>query len=500
MTSPTKPPAKTGDALVDDILRLEESLHRDFKRVGKNDTALETVCAFANTEGGWLVMGLEDPKKATGRDRIYGIEENPEAMDDLRRLIASRMQPPLAPPPEFRDVPCTLRNGFPGHLILLRVSKSERVHSIIDKGTFVRLPKSNKRLWSAEEIASLALRRGATPFDVALVDVPFELLDTPSWRLYATQRHLTRPLADALFHIGLARKDEDGHLKPTRAAVLLFAEEPNGLLQSKCTIRLFHYKGTAAERTPSTNLVRPPRTIGGPLVAQIREAVRVCKEELASGVQVSPLGFEIVQQYPVRVLQEAITNAVLHRAYHVNADIHIRIFADRIEVESPGAFPRDVTVANLRGIGSKPRNGLLVDHVREFPEPPNLDAGEGVKMMFETMQQANLYPPMYRAWPDIGREAVQVVLLNEARPTAWDQVVSCVQERGSVGNAEVRTILGTDDPVRASKLLREWVDAGLLVIANPTSAKQHRRYTLPETGEEPTLFSFPSGKQEVNDS
>lgn len=217
---------------------------------------------------------------------------------------------------------------------------------------------------------------------------------------------------------------------------------------------------------------------------------------MASGVQVSPLGFEVVQRYPVRVLQEAITNAVLHRAYHVNADIHVRIFTDRVEIESPGAFPRDVTVANLREVGSRPRNAMLVDHMREFPEPPNLDAGEGVRMMFETMHRANLYPPLYRAWPDVGHEAVQVVLLNEARPTAWDQVVACVEEHGSIGNAEVRAILGTDDPVRASKLLKEWVDAGLLVVSNPDSAKQHRRYALSERGAEPTLFSFPARKQD----
>lgn len=485
-----------GDDLAEQVLRSEEGLHLDVKRVGRNDAAVETVCAFANTEGGWLVLGVEDPNKGTGRDRLYGVQENAEALDDLRRLLGSRIQPPLDPLPTFTDVPCTLRNGDPGHIVVVRVAKSGRIHSVVDRGVYVRLPKSNRRLWSAEEIADLSLRRGATAFDAALVDVPFELLDTAEWRAYAAARRLTRPLPDALFHSGLARKDEGGSLRPTRAAVLLFAEEPNGLLRSKCTIRLFHYKGTAAERTPSTNLVRPPRTVGGPLVAQIREAVRACKEELASGVQVSPLGFEVVQRYPVRVLQEAITNAVLHRAYHVNADIHVRIFSDRVEVESPGAFPRDVTVSNLRTAGSKPRNAVVVDHVREFPEPPNLDAGEGVRMMFETMHRADLYPPQYRAWPEIDREAVLVVLRNESRPTAWDQVVACVEERGSIGNAEVRTILRTDDPVRASKLLKEWVTAGLLVVVNPTSAKQHRRYALRGQGEQPTLFSFSSGKQD----
>ena len=500
---PPRPPALAGDALVEELLRpgVTEGPQLDFKRVGRNETALETVCAFANTEGGVLVLGVEDPKKAAGRDRVYGVQENPEAVDDLRRLILSRLQPPLSPAPTLQDVPCTLRDGTAGSIVLVHVPKSERIHAVVDKAPFVRLPKSNRRLWSTEEIAALSLRRGATPFDAQVVNVPVELLETAAWRQYATQRRLTRPIAEALLHTGLAQRDERGKIEPTRAAVLLFAEEPNGLLASKCTVRLFHYKGTAPERTPSTNLLRPPRTIGGPLIEQIRGALRACLDELASGVQVSSLGFEVVQRYPVRVLQEAITNAVLHRAYHLNADIHIRLFADRVEVESPGTFPRDVTLANLRRVGSKPRNPLLVDHLREFPDPPNLDAGEGVQMMFDAMHRAELYPPLYRTYPDLDREAVQVVLLNEARPTAWDQVVAYVEEHGSVGNAEVRSILQTDDPVRASRLLKEWVRAGLLVVVNPESAKQHRRYVLHEEGTPPplTLFASSQGKQEPHD-
>lgn len=326
------------------------------------------------------------------------------------------------------------------------------------------------------------------------MDVPLDLLDTGAWHNYAVRRRLTRPQPEALLHTGLARRDEEGRLRPTRAAVLLFAEEPNGLLASKCTIRLFHYKGTARERTPSTNLVRPPRTIGGPLIDQIRGALRACLDELASGVQVSPLGFEVVQRYPVRVLQEAITNAVLHRAYHLSADIHIRLFADRVEVESPGAFPRDVTLANLRQVGSRPRNPLLVDHLREFPEPPNLDAGEGVRMMFDTMERANLYPPLYQAWPELDREAVVVTLLDEARPSTWDEAAAWLEQHGSIGNVEVRTILGTDDKVRASKLLRSWVEHGLIETVDATAARSQRRYRLSGRPVGQLPISFPPRK------
>lgn len=57
-------------------------------------------------------------------------------------------------------------------------------------------------------------------------------------------------------------------------------------------------------------------------------------------------------------------------------------------------LPADVTVANIGRVGSRPRNRALVDHLREFPSPLNLDTGEDVRMMFQTMLQATLYPPL----------------------------------------------------------------------------------------------------------
>lgn len=116
--------------------------------------------------------------------------------------------------------------------------------------------------------------------------------------------------------------------------------------RSKCTIRLFHYRGDSVEHSENTNLLRPPKTIGGPVIRQIRDTLEAVRNELATGVQMGPLG------------------AVIHRDYRLSADIHIRIFANRIEVESPGLLPGPVTTANPGAIGSRPRNRALVDHLR----------------------------------------------------------------------------------------------------------------------------------------
>ena len=65
-----------------------------------NNKTIETICAFANTDGGIVAMGVADPKElkpgAKRETLLFGIEENPESFDDLRRLVMQRFAPPIA--------------------------------------------------------------------------------------------------------------------------------------------------------------------------------------------------------------------------------------------------------------------------------------------------------------------------------------------------------------------------------------------------------------------
>lgn len=481
MSSIDPAPLANNDQRVEVALAKPEDDHFEVKRVvGKLGSALETVIAFANRAGGTLVLGLEDPRKASGKDRVYGVEERPDAITELRTLIATRIRPPLPVETHFHPIPCTLRDGSIGSIVAVVVRPSSLVHSTADGETFVREGASNRRL-GAEEIVALAHRRGGVSAVDAPVEVPVELLQTNLWRDYASQRRLTRPIAEQLPHLGLAKAEPGGGFRPTRAAVLLFAEQPGNLLNEKCAIRVFHYRGDRIERDAQPNLVRTPRTISGPLITLIPGAVQAIIDELASGVQMGPFGFEIVQSYPKRVITEAITNAVLHRDYRLQADIQVRIFSNRIEVESPGVLPHGLTASTLLRAGSRPRNRSLVDHLREFPAPPNLDGGEGVPMMFQTMARGNLYPPIYLTHPELDREAVLVRLSNQAKPSAWDQVDHLLRGKPFITNADVRSILNTDNPIAASRLIRGWVDTGLLVVVDQTASKRDRRYRRPGT-------------------
>lgn len=466
--------------LLDWALPRAETVQLETKRVsGKMvGKALETVCAFANNQGGWLILGMEDADKAKGRDRLHGIGENPEAVDELMRKLGSHILPAVEGVQALR-LNTTLRDGSSGALVAVHVPASDKVHSILDDGTWTRGQASNREM-NASEITELSYRRGVRSAESEPVDVDFELLDTDTWRLFLRERGLAATgIADQLYRIGLAKK-VGNELRPLRAAVLLFAEHPGALLAaagSRADVRVFHYKGVTIEAGEVPNLKKTPKTLSGPLYRLIGQTHAYVLDELAGGLTLAASGFRTVHRYPERVIKEAITNALIHRDYRLNRDVQIRIFDNRIEVISPGLFPGRITAATIQRSGSFARNALVASNLREFPEPPNVDAGEGVRMMFNVMRSSNLYPPQYREVRDQAQEAIMVTLLNEERPPIWEQVSDWIDREGPLANSDLCQIAGLDT-LKASKLLKRWVAQGLLV-ADTTRGKRHAAYLKP---------------------
>ena len=438
-----------------------------------------------------MVIGVGDAKALKPGDkpqcRLFGIEENAEGFDNFRTELLTRFTPAITKLHWIR-VPCTLHNGQPGHVVLLRVEKSDQVHSIVGNGTWTRMDTSNREL-NAAEIADLAYQRGIKSAETEPVAVPLELLDTPVWRSFVASRGLRAGTqAEQLLRIGLADKiGEAGaeQILPRRAAVLLFAEEPGSLLAAlggRADLRLMVYAGKEMGMDAVPNLRKPPKTIRGPLIEQIDLAVKAVLDELAQGLTLASSGFKTRHQYPERVVKEAIVNAVIHRDYRLNRDIMVRVFDDRIVVESPGLLPGAITSANIQYARSKARNPLIAQNLREFAVPPNIDDGEGVRMMFGEMAAAQLYPPQYRQNTEAAVETLSLTLFNEDRPAVWTEVNDWMERNGPIANADVCRIAGVDT-LKASKMLRAWVDRGLLELL-PGRVRSNAAYRKPAQADE----------------
>lgn len=472
-----------------------ESRTAEFKRLGSRnesiDRTLQSIVAMANTDGGILILGIDDPQKSErkGSDRIYGIEENLELYDELGRSVR-KITPPISGiwPPKLLIVQD--KNVRVGILFIPKVSGGFRA---IDNKVYVRLEKGNKEL-NPQEIIHFSYIKGFERADKELVDVDLSLLKTEYYEFWRRKRGISE---DKIEHIlektGLARKNDKGKLISTRAAVLLFAEFPNDLLDTKCAVRVFQYEGNLETVKETLNLVGTPKNINGPVSKQISEAHEFVLTLLRSGMRV-PSGFITTYQVPERAVKEAITNAVIHRDYYTKRDIEIKIFEDRIEVESPGLLPFNITPSNIgyeRAYGY--RNDLLVKHLREFPDPPNLDQNEGVRAMREGMKVANLYPPIFFTYPVL-QDAVRVVLFNEKAPDEWDKISNYLKRNKYINNGEARGVLRIADIIKVSRLLKKWTVQGLLTRITPRSgAKRNIRYRLPNADEK-SLFAGPESK------
>jgi ATP-dependent DNA helicase RecG len=469
----------------------DEDRSTEFKRIGaelKVSKVIESVVAMANTDGGSIFFGVDDPQKTKlkGLDRVFGIEENAPKFDEIGREIV-RIVPPI--PHLWPPLRILCENGRT--VGVLTISKATGGFYSIDNHVFIRLEKGNRRL-TPHEIISFSYAKGFSQADRELVDIDFELLDTDYFEKWRIARKIEADdISKILFGTGLARKDGPGILKPTRAAVLLFALHPQDLMQTKCTIRVFQYEGSVEWIKETLNLIGTPKTIEGPIIKQIHEAHEYVLTLLRAGMKIPASGFVTAYRIPERAVKEAITNAVIHRDYFLKRDIEVRLFEDRLEIESPGLFPFNITAFNIGLVRADGyRNDLIVKHLREFPEPPNLDRNEGVQAMRSEMYERNLYPPVFITYPHL-QDAVRVVLFNMIRATEWDKVSSFLtKEEKYITNAKVRRIIRIPDTSKVSRLLKKWTEQGLLIKID-TGSKKTVKYRLPIDEERENLFVGP---------
>jgi ATP-dependent DNA helicase RecG len=421
---------------------------------------LETVVAFANTEGGFIAIGIEDPQKASGDKRLIGISEKPDNVSESLKLIDKEIEPPLGLW-KFFELNIVNTSGQADKLVILNIGKSRDLHSLKKGDTFVRKGWQNVKIGSTE-ILRLRYEKGAIKFEseksgvTTLDDLDHTLLNTYKQDTGSQGLDDWQFLKDNGLAVG-----NNGNFELTKAGVLLFSKNPTIALQSKCGIKVSHYYGTKPNYTGKPNFVTRPFTIEGPLLKQIEQAIEYFRNIVKnSPPKLSGASFQPSFLVPEWAFQEAITNAVIHRNYSVEDDIQVRFFDDRVEIESPGTYPGHITITNIRSERFA-RNPIILRTLNRFQMAPNLDIGEGVDRMFRVMREQNLYEPLFFP-PSTRPNSVLLLLLNLQRVEFWDTVSKYLSENYCINNKVAREITGVSDTLKMSRLLQGWVDKGLL--------------------------------------
>jgi ATP-dependent DNA helicase RecG len=414
------------------------------------------MVGFANADGGTILIGVEKD------GQILGVDENPEHLNRLRQAALDFTFPPVRHSTSF--IQCQGVDRSTIRVLAIEVSPGTAVHRNNRDEVFLRVGDQNRKL-GLEATQELLYDKGQTVFDGTLIPgSTIEELDREAIQEFKAIVGASASPELALKARGLVI-DHDGYLAPTCAAVLLFSKHPERFLPG-ALIRILRYEGDAVQFGTRSNLTLDVR-IAGSLPEQIALTEQLLRESLRSVTRLNPQSgrFETVPELPRFAWLEAVVNAVTHRSYsHQGDHIRVRLFDDRMEVESPGKLPGAVRIDNIRytRFSRNPRISRVLADLKLVQE-----LNEGVNRMFEEMTLAGLQDPVLHQTESGFRVTLfnhlheSVGAVSELVPGAFGPVIEELQRLGHISNARAMQLSNVSAPT-ARRYLQRLADTGLL--------------------------------------
>ena len=391
----------------DDILRLEERItigievgeshFREFKSactrspngdlIPRNVKEVcrdvgEALVAFANADGGELLVGVEDDGNITG---VLYKEELVSVIKLAHRAYVHQDSP--LPSPIISDSVINDRR-----VIYFSVGKSTgQVHLTSDGRCLQRFDQENRPV-AAEKIIAAREETLSREYDRAFVDgvstgdLDVELLTRVAERIapgFSPEKLLQ--------YLGLAEYGAVG-LKYRKAAVLLFAKDISRW-HPRCEVRILRVRGSELGVGENYNVIQDEQ-IAGPIPNLIENAWESLRPHLARTRFQSTGLFQERLIYPEFACREALVNAIAHRDYsREGSAIEILVYDDRMEFRSPGGLLSGISLEQLKNLARvhETRNVLVGRTLRELGHMREM--GEGILRMFDAMRDSELVDP-----------------------------------------------------------------------------------------------------------
>jgi len=350
---------------------MKESQTTEYKSSWR-DEYLKIICAFANTEGGDLIIGVDDKGNPIGLKNTQKLlEDIPNKVKDILGLI---------PQVELKE-----KRGKE----IIKVKINPSYAPISYKGQFFIRSGSTTQELKGRELTRFLISKSGKGWDeyieekATMKDIDIETLD------------MFRELSKKRLPFAYREKDnfklleklnliEDGRLK--RAAILLFGKNPK-----KFYISAYIKVG---KFLTDTDIVSTD-DIEGNLLQQVEKTIEILKTKYL----ISPIKFEGIyrkedMEYPEEALREAIINAVIHRDY-IGPHTQLKIYPDKITLWNVGELPKKLRIEELkRNHSSYPRNEILAD---VFFKAGLIEAwGRGTIKIINECKKAGLPEPEFK--------------------------------------------------------------------------------------------------------
>jgi ATP-dependent DNA helicase RecG len=411
-----------------ELIRQGESLVLEFKSDARglpDRDLVAAVVALANTEGGKLLLGVEDDGTVTGLHPNHG------SISGLPALIANKTNPAISVRVERHDIQ--------GHSIAcLIVPKSRQLVSTSEGLLLRRRLKLDGTPEAVPFYPHEFIQRQSTlglmdPSAMPIEEVTTDKLD-PLQRLrirnaikkYGGEQSLL-VLADKELDgaLGLCR-EVNGERHPTLAGLLLLGTEE--------LLRLHIPAYEVAFQVLQGTDVKVNEFYRKPLLETFEEIellfkARVEEEEIQVGLFRVP-----VPNYDRRAFREAFVNALVHRDFSRLGAVHVKLNEDGLSISNPGGFIDGVTLENLLVADPRSRNPLLADIIKRIGLAER--TGRGIDRIYEGMLRYG------RPAPDYSMSNAFTVSLQMVSAVAdLDFLKMIVEQEHNLGNTPIDSLI-----------------------------------------------------------
>lgn len=488
----------TAFELLESLNLLDENEHIEAKRASEaGKSILETVCAFANEPGlggGWLLLGVVREDQALfPAYEVEGIDQ-PEK---LGAEIATQCRNTFNQPVRVEISSETIHGKT---VLVVHVPEAQPQ----DKPIFFKaqgLPKGAMRRISStdqhctdDDLAVFYQGRQTESFDSTLVaDATMADLQPEAIADYRQSRAEANPDAeelrwsdeDLLQSLGCIRRNPQGPSReawqPTVAGLMLFGK-PAALRRCFPMMRVDYIRVPGREWVPHPDRRFDTIDLRDPLLRLVRRAQAAILDDLPKGfaLEEGELQRRDTPAIPLRVIREALVNALMHRSYRSHSPVQIIRYANRLEIRNPGFSLKSQD--HLGEPGSQLRNPKIAAALYDTRLAET--KGSGIRVMRESMEQAGLTPPLFESDRGddqfvaryffhhfLGEEDIAWLAQFKDLHLSEDEAKALivVREAGALNNGTYRELTKVDT-LTASQALRRLRDAGLLAQKGRGSA------------------------------
>ena len=392
---------------IEEVLAVEEMQVFDRKSVNIAPKVLAIpIIAFANADGGTVAIGISDKTR-----RIEGVDYDIQKLNELLRVPFDFCVPTVKV--EIEKVQCIDFKGRENHVLLMHIEPSMEVHANQADEVFMRVGDKSKKL-AFEERMQLMYDKGERFFeDKPVPETDIEDIDLAFVEKYIAQIGYSKTAMEYLRENKGFIKEKNGKVQISSAAILLFGKNPQ-LYFPRARVRFIRYEGTEERVGTQMNVIKDV-IFEGNILKMITDAVAYLDTQIKEKTYLGEDGlFVTEEEYPKFVRQEIIVNAVTHRDYSIRGtDIQIKMFDDRIVVESPGKLPGLVKTDNIRHTHFS-RNPKIAEFLKVYSFVK--EYGEGVDRMCKELEAVGLQDPEYRLNAFMLQTTIRNSTLTDKKP------------------------------------------------------------------------------------